>query len=937
MPHAARFHRHFLTWDRPWLPQAAAWLARDWTGTGPLDLSDLMVVVPTQQAARRLREALAEFADRRDSAVFPPRAVTPDALLAQGADGPDVASRLEALLAWAEVLLTVDLDTVAEVFPVAPPRRDAGWAWSQAEQLFRLQTQLTEGGLAFAAVAGAAGPEFPEGSRWLQLAALERQQAAALAARGRREPHAARRDFARSPGLPAGVRRVAVLAVADPLPLAVEVLAAWSVQVRSEVLVFAPEAEAEAFDGVGRPRPESWARREIDVPQFERRVRLQADPAAEAGEIVRLVTRYADTDGLVALGVADPEVMPRLENDLTRAGRPHYNPEGALWRTHRLYALLVALAALAREPAYEAVAALARCPDFLRGLQARFGTGFSRALFLTELDDLRAEHLPADLANARRFVRPAATHAARGLELMEELRTVLVGEDFPGGAVAALTALLGDRNYDCGQPEDARALAAAEVWREVMRQCESARERFPGWETDDWWDIALRLFGDSRQSEEKETGALELQGWLELPWEDAPHLIVAGLNEGLVPDAIVGDAFLPESLRVALGLKTNPSRYARDAYLLQALAASRRESGRLELLFAKHSAAGDPLRPSRLLLACTDLALPARINHVFRPVEAFQPNRAWTRAWPLVPRREPPPTRVPVTGLRAWLACPFRFYLAQVLKMRAVDPAKNEMDAFDFGTLCHAALEQLGRDAAMRDSTDEVVLREFLLAGFERALRARFGGSLTLPLVVQAESARQRLGKVAAVQARERADGWRIERIESAFTLEVGGLVVRGRIDRIDRHETTGAWRVLDYKTSDTAVPPSRSHLRPFRPADAELPAWRRVSVDGRDCVWADLQLPVYLRALGQELAGIPSITGGYFNLPKAAGETGLALWPELSGELLAAAHACTDGVAGCIRAGEFWPPAELDPDSDDFASLVHHGAADSFAWKASR
>jgi ATP-dependent helicase/nuclease subunit B len=936
MPFAARFHRHFLTWDRPWLPQVAAWLARDWSGTGPLDLSELMVVVPTQQAARRLREALAEFAGGRGSAVFPPRAVTPDALLAQGAGGPDVASRLEALLAWAEVLRNVELDTVAEVFPVAPPRRDAGWAWSQAEQLFRLQTQLTEGGIAFGQVAGAAGPEFAEGARWLQLAALERQQAELLAARGRREPHAARRDFARSPALPAGVRRVAVLAVADPLPLALEVLAAWSVQVPVEILVFAPETEAEGFDGAGRPRPESWARRELDVPQFERRVRLQADPAAEAEEIVRLVTRYADTDGLVALGVADPEVMPLLENNLTRAGLPHYNPEGALWRTHRLHALLVALAALARDPAYEAVAALARCPDFLRGLQERFGARFSGALFLAELDDLRAGHLPADLADARRFVRPAATHAARGLELMEELRTVLVREEFPGGAVAALTALLGGRSYDRSLPEDARALAAAEVWREVMRQCESARESFPDWAANDWWDIALRLFGDSRQSEEKATGALELQGWLELPWEDAPHLIVAGLNEGLVPDAIVGDAFLPESLRVTLGLKTNPARYARDAYLLQALAAARRDGGRLELLFAKHSAAGDPLRPSRLLLACADAALPARISHVFRPVEALRPNLAWTRAWRLRPRREPPPLRVPVTGLRAWLACPFRFYLAHVLKMRAVDPAKNEMDAFDFGTLCHAALEELGRDAAMRDSTDEGVLREFLMAGFERALRARFGTSLPLPLVVQAESARQRLGKVAVVQARERAGGWRIERIESAFTLELGGLVVRGRIDRIDRHEATGAWRVLDYKTSDTAVPPSRSHLRPFRPADADLPAWRRVAIDGRECIWADLQLPVYLRALGEELAGAPSITGGYFNLPKAAGETGLALWPELSGELLEAARDCTDGVAGCIRAGEFWPPAELEPDSDDFASLVHHGAADSFAGEAS-
>jgi ATP-dependent helicase/nuclease subunit B len=933
MPPASRFHRHFLSWERPWLPQVAAWLARDWNGSGPLDLSDLITVVPTRQAARRLREALAEFAGQRGSAVFPPRAVTPDALLGQGADAPDVASRLEAVLAWAEVLRQVDLDTVADVFPVSPPRRDAAWAWGQADQLFRLQTQLTEGGLAFADVADAAGADFPERDRWIQLAGLEQLQAEVLAARGLREPHAARRVFACSPELPAGVRRIAVLAVPDPLPLVVKVLAAWAEKVPVEFVVFAPEAEAAAFDPAGRPQADVWAKREIVLPEFERRVRLQADPVAEAGEIVRLVSHYAEPDGLVALGVSDPEVMPLLENELSRAGVPHYNPEGAPWRTDRLHSLLAALAALAREPAFEAVAALARCPDFLRGLQERFGAGFSVAQFLAELDDLRAAHLPADLADARRFAPAAAVHAARGLELMEELLALLGRDGFPGGAVAALTLLSGGRRYDPGRPDEARAIEAAESWREVMRQCAAARERFPGWASDEWWEIALRLFGESRRTGDKEPGALELQGWLELPWEDAPHLIIAGLNEGLVPDAIVGDAFLPESLRVTLGLKTNAARFARDAYLLQALAASRAGAGRLEILFAKHSAAGDPLRPSRLLLSCPDAALPGRINQVFRPVEALRPNLAWTRAWRLAPRREPPPTRVPVTGLRTWLACPFRFYLAHVLRMRAVDPAKNEMDAFDFGTLCHAALEELGRDAAMRDSTDERMLREFLLAGFDRALRVRYGVNLPLPLVVQAESARQRLGKVAAVQARERAEGWVIDRVESAISLELGGLMVRGRIDRIDRHEATGARRVLDYKTSDTAVPPPRSHLRPARAGDEQLPAWMRVSVGGRDCVWADLQLPVYLRALGEEGTGAPPITGGYFNLPKAAGETALALWPELTGDLLEAARACTDGVAERIRAGGFWPPAELDPEYDDFASLVHHGAAESFAW----
>jgi len=76
-PLPANVSRHFLPWDRPLLPQAVAWLARDWSGTGPLDLARWLVVVPTRQAGRRLREALAEHAAEAGQAVFPPRVVTP--------------------------------------------------------------------------------------------------------------------------------------------------------------------------------------------------------------------------------------------------------------------------------------------------------------------------------------------------------------------------------------------------------------------------------------------------------------------------------------------------------------------------------------------------------------------------------------------------------------------------------------------------------------------------------------------------------------------------------------------------------------------------------------------------------------------------------------------------------------------------------------------
>jgi ATP-dependent helicase/nuclease subunit B len=494
--------------------------------------------------------------------------------------------------------------------------------------------------------------------------------------------------------------------------------------------------------------------------------------------------------------------------------------------------------------------------------------------------------------------------------------------------------LFRDRHFDPARPEEARVVDAVTAWREAMRECAAAGARFPGVPAGEWWDVALRLLGESRRAEEKAAGALELEGWLELPWEDAPHLVVAGLNDGLVPEAVVGDAFLPESLRERLGLKTNAARLARDAYLLQALAASRQAAGRLDLLYAKTSAAGDPLQPSRLLLRCAGAELPARIPFLFRPAEAARPNPAWRRAWRLAPRRVPPPARVAVTGLRAWLACPFRFYLQHVRRMESVDPAKNELDARDFGTLCHAALEAMARAPALRGCTDEKLLRDFLLGELERGARERFGDRPALPLVVQLESARQRLARAAAVQAREYAEGWVIERVEWPFALDVGGLEVRGKIDRVDRHEATGAWRVLDYKTSDTASPPQKSHLRPRRAGDEGLPGWRGVTVGGREYVWTDLQLPLYLRALGREPGGAASLIGGYFNLPKAAGETALAPWPELAGELLAAAGACADGVAAAIRAGEFWPPAELAPERDPFAALFHHGAAESVAWE---
>ncbi len=930
MPLPANVRRQILPWDRPLPAQAAEWLAQGWAGSGPLDLGGVLVIVPTRQSGRRLREALAEHASRRDSAVLAPRVVLPEDLLAVPAGGTavPVASRLEAQLAWAEVLRTVDLEDFRAMFPVDPPARNFAWAVRLAAQLQRLQSTLGENGLRLRDVVHRAGDGLPETERWTQLAGLERRCDALLAAGGRCEAQAARLGLARAATLPAGVTRIVLLATPDPLPLVMGLLAEFARHLPVDVVVFGPADGAELFDEWGRPREEVWSHRPLTLADFGSQVHLCADAAEQAARVTELARSYGEPEGRLAVGVADAEVAPALENGLRGAGLAVFNPGGKPRRRDGLHTLLAVLAALVREPAFDPVQALARCPDFIAWLAARVGGKFSPAAMLTELDDLHARYLPATITAALGHTakQPGARAA---LEAASELRAQLTSGEFPVNASAALGTLFGVRRV----AGDSALAESAEAWMDVLREAAAARPAFTDLTNAEWWELVLTQFGESLRFDARPAGAIDLLGWLELLWEDAPHLVVTGLNDGRLPETVAGDPFLPEALRARLGLKTNEARFARDAYLLAALAACRTGAGRLDLLVGKVSAAGDPLRPSRLLLACAEAELPRRVATLFRPVEAVRPGLSWRRAWKLTPPVMPSPARVSVTAFRDYLRCPFRFFLKHVLKMETVDPFKSELDALDFGILCHAALEAMGREPALRDCTDGAGLREFLLAQVNGRSRDRYGAELTLPLIVQLESARQRLARAAEVQAEQRAAGWVIEHVERKFELKLGAVTVSGKIDRVERHAATGAVRVIDYKTSDKGVTPLAAHVRSAR-RDETAPEWARFTMNGKELVWTDLQLPLYLEALAGEF-GVAA-GAGYFNLPKAVGETSLLLWEDYDAVWRAAARRCAEGVAAGVTAGIFWPPAEVPPRSEDdaLAGLFHHGTAASVEWR---
>jgi ATP-dependent helicase/nuclease subunit B len=81
-------------------------------------------------------------------------------------------------------------------------------------------------------------------------------------------------------------------------------------------------------------------------------------------------------------------------------------------------------------------------------------------------------------------------------------------------------------------------------------------------------------------------------------------------------------------------------------------------------------------------------------------------------------------------------------------------------------------------------------------------------------------------------------------------------------------------------------------------------------------------------------------LTCGYFNLPKAATGTDIALWVDYTPELAAAAWRCAGGVAAAVVRREFWPPRELagrEAEFDAFAGLFQRGAAASVEAEAFR
>jgi len=930
--------RRFLGWDRPVLELVAEDLLA--AASPPiLDLSHLLVVVPTRNSGRRLREMLAHLADTQGRAISPPHVVPPEfllSLISEPATG-HLASPPETLLAWLSVLREVDLGEFPTLFPIPPAAQDFNWALATSKGLTELRNALGEAGLSMADVSTLLAGSLEEEDRWLELAGMEHLYEQAVEAHGILDLLAVRKSRTATPSLPSGITEIRLAGCPDPLPLAVEILDALSRSVPVEVLVHAPFAMAADFDAWGRPVPEVWQRRRILFPGNDFPVHVLPQPEAQAALAARAVLNCPGPGATLTIGVLDEEVTAPLERFLDEGGQATFNPSGSSLRSRGVIHLLRVLRELLAEESYHDFIELLRCPDFTAYLANSLLLWDSHRVF-ERFDELYRRHLFQDLRTLRSFLARGRSLGSSSVDLigaLEEVENLLarlrrapVTESIP----SVLQEILSSRPPARDDLVDRAYRAVSDTVQPVLDALAGTLGAQLDLSGPEIFDLIIHALEQETLYEDRPADSVELLGWLELHWDDAPHLIVTGFNEGFAPESVTGDIFLPESLRRRLAehapFATNETRLARDIYLMDALLQSRRAQGRVDFCMGKHSLAGDPLRPSRLLFLCPDEELPSRVQALFHDSPPPEEDLPWTPGFQLRPLPGDPPPYEPetlgVTAFKTYLTSPFDFYLRQVEKMNSVDADLREMDPLSFGNFCHDVLRIFGQEVAIRHEKDASAIREFLLETAERVALQWFGPSPTLPVRIQLQSARQRLSSAAEIQAQTRREGWLIESTElelSGAALLIAGVRINGRVDRIDRHEETGAIRVLDYKTGDQPhFPGAAHHVKVTSRTRLDwLPDYARFKIGPAEYRWKDLQLPLY--RLGLDKRPEDQIECGYFNLPKATTETGIRLWAGLGEAHDEAALRCAEGVIQDVRSGRFWP-APASTEEDDFARL---------------
>lgn len=164
------------------------------------------------------------------------------------------------------------------------------------------------------------------------------------------------------------------------------------------------------------------------------------------------------------------------------------------------------------------------------------------------------------------------------------------------------------------------------------------------------------------------------------------------------------------------------------------------------------------------------------------------------------------PQRISPSGYNSLVACPYQFYARHVLRLNELDEVREEIDKRDYGTWVHALLQRFHGEYPLLMNED----RAHMANQLQRISEEVFADALAHDYLALAWLLRwqEMIPAYLDWQLEREQSGWRHSAAEVPFDMAVAeNLVLRGRIDRVDRHVGAAETEcVLDYKTQAVNV-----------------------------------------------------------------------------------------------------------------------------------
>lgn len=916
----------YLNWNEALIPQVKQCLLSEIAKEAHLvDLSHLLIIIPTAKSGRHLLEALSTDPTTINKGFLSPKIVTPIQFLELELDEEKKATDGQCVFTWIEVLGRAKKYSTNAVFPNTYPFNDNA-KLTNARRFHKLRKEIGSEGHDFTSVATTCIKQGIEVERWKQLAELEKSYYALLSQKNLLDPIELNIQTAEEYQLHSSISKIIIVATPDPKPLPLKTLQSLESTTPIEVWINGPEKEG-LFDSWGIPAQKVWEKRSLDFTQWHHEI-IRINNALEIPEKLKENVENAPVES-IQIGLLDPNLTSPVSNYFSLASIPYYNPEGISLSQSALGKLIISLIRIQEAQNINEFKQLLLNPYFFQYTQSNLPI----ESLINDIDKLFSKHLTYSLKELKKQAEYSQNQNL--VKVLDCLETFLYpsskenheSENFAQWLSKSLNTLIeghdlieNDSHYknisDCLNNALDEAIASESLF---LKQSLSSRKA-----------ILLDILEKHKLYKEREKNAHDLFGWLELLWHDAPHSLICGFNESAVPRSNPVDSFLTENLRKKLGMKTNEGLYANDLYLFEAICQrrQRKEKGKVTLFVPEMDGEFNPVMPSRMLFQIPEDHLVQMTKRILLSKAEKQVSQNHQPAWtfnkaPVCPL----PKSFSVTQLKDYLKCPFRFYLKHILKIKIKNYDDREMSPSTFGSLFHKVVAQL-KGEKLSGSMDEAKFTQDLQEKAERAIHRDFGYNLSFALQIQKENLNDRLSAFARSQIQSLLPNQTVEIIdtEKSFFLTIDAFKITGTIDRIDL--INGQKRIIDYKTSSTPKTPKSEHLHSAntKKEPKHLPEETYYDLEDKNYYWSDLQLPLYCSSeMVDENAELPELY--YYNIPKSAEKTELALWDDFSREDLHAAKESASAILNCIKQGKFWPPNEqIDPRMDEFAELFPDG-----------